>query len=204
MFSFLQKLATAYDILPTENYGDDIGTDAFSERGSKATILTVGTVCTSTVIRKEATQSTVGTVCTSTVTGEELTQSSLLETTKSVLVNTNLDVHTDPTFTDPALLITRTITPKVYSNLKKKKKINVVLFKIDQRFWTTDEVKEDADKEDNHDGFSVCTDAACSDACSDVMPSFLDVTKRSLFMSMPLSDFTKPRTDKSKFDKTYQ
>ena len=60
--------------------------------------------------------------------------------------------------------------------------------------------KEDADKADNHNRFPVCTDAACSDACSDVMPSFLEVTKRSLSMSMPLSDVTKPRTDRRKSD----
>ena len=76
----------------------------------------------------------------------------------------------------------------------------LVPFKKGQRFWTIDEAKEDADNEDNHDGFLVCKDAACSDACSDVMPSFLDVTKRSLSMSMPLSDGTKPRTDKLKSD----
>ena len=106
MFSFLQKFPTAYDIFPTENNWDDIGTDAFSyigtdafsERGSKATTLNVGTVSTSTV------------------TGEESTQyiSSALETTKSVLVDTNPDAHTGPTFTDPALLIKKTITQKVF------------------------------------------------------------------------------------------
>ena len=42
--------------------------------------------------------------------------------------------------------------------------MNLVVFKKDQRFWTIDEAGEDADKEDNHDGFPVCTDVACSDA----------------------------------------
>ena len=151
-------------------------------------------------------------------TGEESTRyiSPSLETTKPVLVDkegtttqvrkvslmspTNPDAHTDPAFTDPALLITRTINPKVYSKVKKKKKMKSVPFKKDQRFWTIDEAKEDADKDDNHDGISVCTDAACSDACSDFMPSFLNVTKCSLFMSMPLSDVTKPRTNRRKSD----
>ena len=52
---------------------NDTGTDAFLEIGSKATKSTVGTACIST----------------SPVTGEESTQyiSSLLETTKSVLVD---------------------------------------------------------------------------------------------------------------------
>ena len=78
--------------------------------------------------------------------------------------------------------------------------MNLVTFKKDQRFWIIDEAEKDADKEDNHDGFPVCTNAACSDACSDVMPSFSDITKRSLSMSIPLLDVTKPRTDKHKSD----
>ena len=52
--------------------------------------------------------------------------------------------------------------------------MNLLLFKKEQQFWTIDEAKEDIDKKYNHDGLSVCTDAACSDACSDVMSSFLD------------------------------
>ena len=47
--------------------------------------------------------------------------------------------------------------------------MNLVTFKKDQRFWTIDEAEENADKEENHDGFPVCTNAACLDACSDVM-----------------------------------
>ena len=78
--------------------------------------------------------------------------------------------------------------------------MNLVTSKKDQRFWKIDEAKEDADKEDNHGKFPVCTNAACSDSYSDVMPSFLDVTKRSLFMYIPLLDVTKPRTDKCKSD----
>ena len=58
-----------------------------------------------------------------------------------------------------------------------------------------------ADNKDNHDDFSVCIDTAGSNAYyTDVMPSFLDVTKRSLSITMPLSDGTKPRTDKLKSD----
>ena len=148
MCSYFQKHATAYDILSTEDNGNDIGTS-------------------------KATKSTVSTVCTSPVTEEESTQyiSSSLETTKPVLVDkegttilvrkvslmmkTNTDAHTDPAFTDSALLIKKTITLKDYSEVKKKKKMNLVPFKKDQRFWTIDEAEEDADKEDNHDGFSV-------------------------------------------------
>ena len=132
-----------------------------------------------------ATKSTEGTMCLSAVTGEELTRyiSSLLETPNPVptlgstmpilLMNT----HTDPAFIVPALLIKRRITPNDYAKVKKKKKMNLVTFKKGLRFWTIDEAKESADKEDNHDIFSVCTNFACSDACPDVMPSFLDVTQ---------------------------
>ena len=41
--------------------------------------------------------------------------------------------------------------------------MNLVLFKKDKHFWTIDEAEEGADKEDNHDNFSVFTDAAGSD-----------------------------------------
>ena len=139
---------------------------------------------------------------TSTVTGEKSTQyiPSLLETTKSVIVDTIPNAHTDPAYTDPVLLGKRTITPKDHFKVKKKKSMDLVMFKKDQRFWTIDEAEEDVDKKENHVGFPVCTNAACSNACSDVMPSFLDVTKRSLSMSMSLSDLTKPRMDKRKSD----
>ena len=78
-------------------------------------------------------------VC-SLVTGEESTQYilSLLETTKLVLVDkegtitqvrkislmtsTNPDAHTDPSFTDPALIMKKTITLKDYSKVKKRKR----------------------------------------------------------------------------------
>ena len=151
-------------------------------------------------------------------TGEESTRyiSSSFNTTKPVLVDTegtltqvrivqlmwqsNTDEYIDPAYTDPALLKTITITQAVYFNLRKKKKINSVSFKKDQRIWEIDKAKKDADKDDNHDGFSIGTDANCSDTGSDVMPSLLNVTKRSLAMFMPLSDVTKPRTNKRKSD----
>ena len=65
---------------------------------------------------------------------------------------TNPDAHIDPVCTDPAFLITNTITLKDYCKLKKKKKMNLVLFKK-KRFWTINEAEEDVDKEDNHDDF---------------------------------------------------
>ena len=197
MFSFLQKHATTYDIIPTEDNVNDIGTS-------------------------KVTRSLVSSLCPSLVTGEESTRYILssLETTKPVLVDTEgtttlvrkislisttnpvptlglsrpillLNAHTDSAFTDQALLGKRTITPKDYSKVKKKNKMNLVTFKKDQRCWTEDESEEDAEREDIHDGFPVCTNAACSDAFSDVMPSFLDITKRSLSLSMPLLDVTK-------------
>ena len=62
------------------------------------------------------------------------------------------------------------------------KEMTLVPFKKNQLFLTRDEAKEYADKDKNHDGFSVCTDAF-PDAGSDVTPSYLDVTKRSLYIS---------------------
>ena len=185
MCSYLQKLATTYVVPSTEDNGDDIDTS-------------------------KAKPPTFKVVCPSTITGEESIRyiSSSLKTTKPVpldkegtttqvgkvplMAQTNPDAHTDPAFTDPALLIKKMIILKDYSKVKKKKKMNLVQFKKDERFWTIDEVEEDADKEDNDDDFSFCTDAAGSDAYTDVMSSFLDVTKRSLSLSMPLSDGTKP------------
>ena len=125
MCSYLQKHVTAYDILSTEDNGNDIDT-------SKETASTVGTMCPSTVTGEESTryissslettksvlmdkEGTTTQVC-SPVTGEESTRyiSSLLETTKSVLMDKeatttqvrevslmsppNSDAHTDPAF----------------------------------------------------------------------------------------------------------
>ena len=74
--------------------------------------------------------------------------------------------------------------------------MNFVSFKKDQQFWTIDEPKEDAEKDNNYDEFSICTDAAFFNSCFDFMPSLVDVIKHSLSMFMPLSDITKPRPNK--------
>ena len=66
-----------------------------------------------------------------------------LGSTRPILV---LNAPTDPAFIDPVLLVKRTITQKDYSDVKKKKKINLVTFNTDKRFWTIDEAEEDADK----------------------------------------------------------
>ena len=110
MCSYLQKHATAYYILSTEDNGNDI-------------------------VTSKATKSTISTVRTSPVTGEESTQYilSLLETTKpglvdkegttilarkvSLMMTTIPDAHTDQAFTDPDILIKSTITQKDYSKV---------------------------------------------------------------------------------------
>ena len=227
MCSYLQKHATAYDIFSSEENVNDIDTSKATTStvstmcpstvtGEDSTQYISSSMETTKLVLMDKEGITIQ-VC-SPVTGEESTRyiSSSLETTKPVLVDKegttipvrkvslmsprNPDAHIDPAFTDLVLLIKNTITLKDYSKVKKKEHMNLVPFKKDQRFWTIDEAEEDADNEDNHDDFSVCADAACSDAYSDVMPSFLDVTKCSLSMPMPLSDGTKPRTDKLKSD----
>ena len=48
--STVNSFVNAYDILATKDNGDDIGTDAFPEMGSKVTKSTEGTVCTRPVV----------------------------------------------------------------------------------------------------------------------------------------------------------
>ena len=82
--------------------------------------------------------------------------------------------------------------------MKKKKKMNLVMFKKDQRFLTIDEPEEDAEKKIIMSDSQFESMLLVLILVLDVMSSFLDVTKHSLSMSISLSDVTKPRPDKRK------